>query len=388
MEYINTRESLEKFCAALHAQDAGSFIAIDTEFVRVRTYWPRLCLVQIAGSARVGLIDTVSINNIDLAPLFAVLQDPNLIKVFHSGYQDLEIFYQLTQSIPAPIFDTQVAAMVCGFGDSVGYNSLADRICHVKLDKSCQFTNWAHRPLSSKQIDYATKDVTYLRTIYSHLNARLENSGRRGWIEEEMAKLCNPVSYTINLDNVWQRIKNSKANPRFLARLQAVAKVRELFAQEKNKVRHHVVSDQILLDIANNPPQKIEGLVKIDGLSSGVAHSRLGQALWESLTQAEALPIEQCPSIKPRPLRTPHISATMDLLQLWLNIVSRQEGVAIKLIANAETMQKLASGQREGLAVLEGWRYELFGKQALSLLEGRKGLVLSPDTQQLELVTQ
>ncbi len=385
MQIISDTATLEKFCKHLQQNEAGQYVTVDTEFVRTDTYRSKLCLVQIAGSDQEALIDPLG-SGIELSPLRLLLQDQNVLKVFHSGRQDLEIFYQLWGELPQPIFDTQIAAMVCGYGDSVGYDNLVQRICKKSTDKSFQFTDWSRRPLSEQQKSYALRDVTYLRSIYQSLNAQLESSGRQDWIAEEMAQLQDPGIYEIDVDTVWKRIKTRSDQPRFLARLQGLAKVRELEAQRRNKVRHHVLKDLTMVELAAHPPRELKELSKTKGISSGVENSRLGRDLWRALQAAQSLPVELCPQKKNRARLEAGKESLLDLLQLWLKIICRQQGVATKLVATTKDLETLIIEQDPKLALLQGWRYELYGRDALDLLSGDKAIALCKENRNLELV--
>ncbi|MEN8237006.1 MAG: ribonuclease D [Pseudomonadota bacterium] len=386
MQIISNTSSLKKFCQHLSKKEVGEYITIDTEFVRTDTYRSKLCLVQIAGSEQEALIDPLA-PGLDLSFLRALLQDENILKVFHSGRQDLEIFYQMWGELPRPIFDTQVAAMVCGYGESVGYDSLVQSICQKKVDKSFQFMDWARRPLSKQQEAYAIRDVTYLRPIYQYLRGQLESTGRQDWIAEEMVRLQDPNIYEIDVDNIWRRIKTRGDNPRFLARLQALAKVRELEAQRHNKLRHHVLKDSTLIELAANPPHELKNFSIIKGISSGVEDTRLGCELWQALQDVQKLSIDQCPQKKVRIKPASGKESELDLLQLWLKVVCRREKVAPKLVGTSRDLEIFIGNQNDtDLALLRGWRYELFGKDALALLSGEKGIAHCRQTKSLELV--
>lgn len=387
MQLISDTASLEKFCQHLSAKEAGGYITIDTEFVRVDTYRSKLCLIQIAGTDQEALIDPLA-SGIELSPLRPLLRNEKIVKVFHSGRQDLEIFYQMWEELPQPIFDTQVAAMVCGYGESVGYDSLVQSVCQKKTDKSFQFTDWSRRPLSEQQKSYALRDVTYLRPIYQSLKEQLESSGRQDWITEEMAQLQDHDIYEIDVETIWRRIKTRSDQPRFLARLQALAKVRELEAQRRNKVRHHVLKDLTLVELAAHPPQELKQLSNIKGISSGTENSRIGRDLWNALQAAQKLPIDQCPKKKAKAKLAPGQESLLDLLHLWLKVVCRQKKVAAKLVATTKDLEALVTDQDPGLALLQGWRYELYGKDALDLLSGEKAIALCKDNRVLELVNR
>ena len=364
MNLITDTATLASFCRELQAEESSGFITLDTEFLRVDTYLPKLCLVQIAGSKRHALIDPLA-KGMDLKPLWGVLRDPKLVKVFHSCRQDLEIFYLLSQQIPEPLFDTQVAAMVCGFGDSVGYDALVREYLKIDIDKSLQFTDWSQRPLKPKHLDYALQDVTHLRTVYTHLFDSLQQSGRLSWIQEEMLALKNPQLYEVDLDNIWKRIKTPNSSPRFLARVKELAKFRETEAQRLNKPRTHVFSDKRLLEIATKPM------------------AGLNKKLLEAINRADQLPVNECPTKKSKPIDRKSESK-LGLLKILLRYVSAKHGVAQHIIASSQDLQMLAMSNDVTLPALQGWRYEVFGKAATDLKQGR--LAISVNNDKVKLV--
>ncbi|MDR3449375.1 MAG: ribonuclease D, partial [Alphaproteobacteria bacterium] len=286
MSLITTSSQLADFCAR---QTGADFITVDTEFMRERTFWPKLCLVQVGGPQESVGIDPLA-EGIDLTPLFALMDAPKLLKVFHAARQDVEIFYNLTGRVPAPMFDTQVAAMVCGYGEAASYETLATSLAGAKIDKSSRFTDWAYRPLSQKQVDYALGDVIHLREVYRKLRDKLDKSGRVEWVQEEMAVLTNPNTYAINPREAWKRLKLRSEKPRLCALVQELAAWREIEAQRIDVPRNRVLRDEALLEIAYHPPQTAQELSRIRGLSSGFAEGRAGGEILKAVATALARP--------------------------------------------------------------------------------------------------
>ena len=367
---ITTTDDLAALCTRLGEHD---YITIDTEFMRESTYWPKLCLIQVASADEAAIIDPLA-EGLSLDPLLALLRDEKTLKVFHAARQDLEIFANLMGEVPHPVFDTQVAAMVCGYGESVGYETLVNRIVKAQIDKSSRFTDWSRRPLSERQLTYAIGDVTHLRVIYENLARRLRESGRAGWLDEEMAQLLNIDNYIVKPENAWKRIKVRTTKPRFLALLQAAAAWRERECQKRNLPRNRIARDESLLEMAAHPPNSTEKLKKIRGFNKGLADTEGGRELIAALKEAAALPEEDCPVLqKPAPLPR-GIGPVVDLLRVLLKARCEQADVAQKLVGNTADLEKLAAGRHEGLKMLHGWRYEVFGKDALDLTGGRIGL--------------
>jgi ribonuclease D len=288
---IANSEDLRRFCDALKNAD---FVTVDTEFMRDSTYWPKLCLIQVAGPEQAAAIDPL-VKDLDWAPFFALLEDPAILKVFHSARQDLEIFYHWTGRLPAPLFDTQVAAMVCGFGDSVGYETLARRLAGARIDKSTRFADWSRRPLSAKQREYAMSDVTHLRPIFEKLQARLVKNDRAHWLEEEMAILSNPTTYDLDPDLAWRRLKSNSSDRRYLAVLCGLARWREQEAQRRDVPRNRVLRDEQLYNIATQRPETVESLARCRGFREDLARGRIGAAILETVAEALALPEESLP---------------------------------------------------------------------------------------------
>ncbi len=366
---ITTTEELAALCERLRAE---SFVTVDTEFMRERTYWPELCLVQLASDDEVAVVDALA-PGLELGPLGALLADPAVTKVFHAARQDVEIFLLKFGAVPTPLYDTQIAAMVAGFGDQVSYDALARALAGASIDKAHRFSDWAARPLSPAQIVYAAGDVTHLRRIYTGLTARLERDGRTRWVEEEMAELADPATYRADPETQWERLKPRTHNRKFLAALRAAAAWREREAQRVNIPRQRLVKDETLLEIAATNPQTPADLARARGISEGFAKGKSGQGLLAALEAARALPESELPEA-PRERSGPNASpALVALLKVLLAAQSEAHHVAPRLLASSDELERLAAGETD-LPVLHGWRREVFGEQALALKSGKVAL--------------
>lgn len=366
---ITDNDSLLKLCERLAAAD---FVAVDTEFMRENSYWPDLCLVQIASLNEAAAIDPKA-ESLDLAPLLSLLvNNDNVLKVFHAGGQDLEIIFNLTGSTPHPLFDTQIAAMALGLGEQVGYSNLVENLLGESLDKGARFTDWGRRPLDQRQIDYAIGDVTHLADLFPRMLERLRKTGRGAWLDQEMERLADPHAYANDPGLAWKRVRIPSRKPDVLGRLKALAAWRELEARSKNLPRGRIMKDETLADIASHPPSIQEGLTRVRGLSSAWKTNDIGARLMDALAAAHPLPPSEMP---PREDRQPGLgkegALVADLLKLLLKIRARESNVAARLIARTEELEALAAGRREGLQILEGWRFDEFGRDALDLVEGR-----------------
>jgi ribonuclease D len=369
-QLIETTEALADFCGR---QAGTEFVTVDTEFMRERTYWPELCVVQIAGPEEVAVIDAQA-PGLDLAPLYALFDDARTTKVFHAARQDVEIFVLRTGRAPQPLFDTQVAAMVAGFGDQVGYDALVGALTGASIDKAFRFSDWSARPLTPQQIAYAAADVTHLRRVYEKLRARLEREGRLGWVSEEMAALADPATYRLDPEEAWIRLKPRTSNRRFLAVLRAVAAWREREAQRLNIPRQRVVKDETLLEVAAQAPREVAALVRARGFPRGLAEGKAGAALLAAIAEAEALPEASLPEA-PRQGNGPRPSpALVALLKVLLQAKCDEHDVAQKLLASAEDIERLAAEDAPDIPALHGWRREVFGEAALALKAGRVAL--------------
>ncbi|MDB5395313.1 MAG: ribonuclease [Rhodospirillales bacterium] len=368
MNLITDTDALAKFCAE---QAGADFIAVDTEFLRDQTYWPKLCLVQIAGPASVAAIDPLA-PGIDLTPLYELMQDPDLLKVFHAGRQDLEIFFHATGQVPAPIFDTQVAAMVCGFGESASYESLVSKLAKAAVDKSSRFTDWGYRPLTERQLIYALDDVIHLRTVYVKLRDQLAHTGREHWLETDMAILSDPGIYRLDPVESWRRLKLRNPKPRTLAALKALATWREIEAQKRDMPRGRILRDEALIELASHLPTTAAQLARTRGLPGGFAEGKWGAAVIEAIERVMAMPQDTLP----RPdvvAETPgNLGSTVELLKVLLKHKAEKNGVAARLLSTTDELENIAAGQ----TALSGWRYELFGADAEALRDGKLTLGL------------
>ena len=377
---ITTTAALEALCARLRGE---AVVTVDTEFMRERTYWPELCVVQLAGGADVAVVDALA-PGIDLAPLGALLADTNVMKVFHAARQDVEIFVLRFGDVPRPMFDTQVAAMVAGFGDQVGYDSLVAATTGGHIDKAHRFSDWAARPLSSAQINYAAADVTHLRGAYDMLRARLEKDGRLDWVAEEMAVLTDPATYQPDPDSMWERLRPRTNNRRMLAALRAIAAWREREAQKSNIPRGRMLKDEALLEIAASAPDSIDALSRMRGVSRGFAEGRMGAGLLAAIAEARALPddaLPEAPNHRDGPRASP---ALVSLLKVLLAAKCEQHHVAPKLVANSDDLDRIATEEAPEIPALSGWRRDVFGADALALKAG--GVALGVDGKRIRLI--
>ena len=361
----------EELAALVDRLSKHPFVAVDTEFMRENTYWPDLCLIQIASPEEAAAIDPKA--DIDLSPLMTLLVDnPEVLKVFHAGGQDLEIIHNMTGKMPVPLFDTQIAAMALGLGEQVGYSNLIESMLGHSIDKGARFTDWSRRPLDKRQIDYAIADVTHLASVFPKLLARLKKTGRGGWLDEEMERLADPSSFAFAAEDAWKRLKLPSRNPAILGRLKAIAAWRETEARSKNIPRGRIVKDDTLGELASHPPKSQDDLGKVRGLSAGWRTNDIGARLITAVKDAQPLEPEDMPDREPRrPGLTKEGVLVADLLKLLLKIRSKESGVAPKLIARSDELEALAAGVRDGLNILGGWRFEEFGRDALDLVEGR-----------------
>ena len=351
------------------------FIAVDTEFMRENTYWPILCLIQVASPEEAAAIDPLA--DLDLKPLLDLMvANEDVLKVFHAGGQDLEIIHNLTGKVPHPLFDTQIAAMALGHGEQIGYSNLIESLLGHSLDKGARFTDWSRRPLDKRQIDYAIADVTHLATVFPKMVEKLRRNGRGAWLDEEMERLADPWSFAFEPSEAWKRLKMPSRNPAVLGRLKAVAAWRETEARSKDLPRGRIVKDDTLGEIVLHPPKSQEDLGRIRGLSSGWRNNDIGARLMAALENAKPLEADELPDREPRrPGLTKDGALVSDLLKLLLKIRAKESGVAAKLIARADELEALAAGARD-LNVLKGWRFEEFGRDALNLVEGRLGFAI------------
>ena len=370
MTILTTSKEVKALCQRL---GKAEFVTVDTEFIRESTYWPQLCLIQVAGPDEAACIDPMA-EGMDLAPFYDLLMNPGIVKVFHAARQDLEIFDHSMNKLPEPLFDTQVAAMVCGFGDSVGYDNLIQKICGIQLDKTSRFTDWSRRPLTPKQIEYALNDVTHLRVAYSKLREMIAESGRGSWLAEEMAVLSDVKTYRTDPEEAWQRLKPRTTKPRFLAILKEVAAFREREAQARDLPRGRILRDEALEEIAAHPPATVEDLARIRGVSKNWAEGKMGKELLKIVVKGVETPPEDAPKMPARPHIGHYSHATVELLKVLLRHIADDGNVAPRLIANTSDLEAIAASDKADTPALAGWRREIFGEQALALKNGKLGL--------------
>lgn len=380
MALIQSTEQLAVFCEGLRGD---RFVTVDTEFMREKTYWPLLCLVQVAGADEARCIDPLA-EGIDLTPLMDLMRDRSVLKVFHAARQDLEIFHRHMGELPRPIFDTQVAAMVCGFGDQVSYETLATRLAKARIDKSMRFTDWSRRPLSDKHLAYALSDVTHLREVYRKLVDKLSSTGRAHWLDQEMSALTDPAVYETDPADAWRRLKVRGKSRRFLAAVIELAAWREREAQEKDLPRQRVVRDETILDIAAQDPDSVDTLAQVRSMSRGHAEGRHGREILEALDRARTRKPEDLPKTPERDDTPQGLGPVVDLLKVLLKMKCEDSGVAQKLVASSADLERIAADDAAAVPALEGWRRELFGADALALKHGRLALALSEDGKRVE----
>ncbi|MGI4733195.1 MAG: ribonuclease D [Janthinobacterium lividum] len=366
---VTDTATLTDLCARWATAD---FITVDTEFMRESTFWPLLCLIQVADDKEAAAIDPLA-PGLDLKPLLDLLvENDEVLKVVHAGGQDLEIVYNLTGKTPYPLFDTQVAAMALGQGEQIGYSNLVDSWLGIQIDKGARFTDWARRPLDERQIEYAIGDVTHLSVIFPKMLARLRKTGRGQWLDQEMERLGDPANYANDPDEAWKRVRVPSRKPDVLGRLKALARWRELEARAKDLPRGRIVKDETLADLAGHAPRRQADLAKVRGLSPNWATNDIGGRLMAALENAVPMAADELP---PRDDRKPGLgkdgALVADLLKLLLKIRAKEIDVASRLLARTDELDALAAGQRTGLSMLEGWRHDQFGRDALDLVEGR-----------------
>lgn len=371
MDIITTTKHLADACERLARHP---FVTVDTEFLRESTYYPQLCVLQMAGPDEAVVVDALA-EGLDLAAFFALMADEKIVKVFHAARQDIEIVWHRAGLIPHPVFDTQVAAMVLGYGDSVSYDQLVQRITGDTIDKSHRFTDWTRRPLSKAQLDYAVSDVTHLRDIYQKLLADLGRRGRTEWVSEEMDVLTSPATYRLEPENAWQRLRTRVRKPKELAVLIEVAAWREREAKTRDVPRGRVLKDDLVVDIAVQAPTTMEKLAALRALPKGFERSKWGQEIPELVKRALARDPKTLPSLE-RSKPAPNSSAIVELLKVLLRMTAEQHGVAAKVIATVDDLDRIAADDNADVPALKGWRRELFGEKALSLKRGELALAI------------
>ena len=372
MTPITTTAELETFCAKVRGQ---AFVAVDTEFIRETTYWPRLCLIQAATPDAEAVIDPLA-EGLDLEPFLGLLRDASIVKVFHAARQDVEIF-NILNAMPASLFDTQVAAMAAGYGEQIAYDALVRNMLKIELDKSSRFTDWARRPLTDNQLTYALADVTHLAALYPRLRSRLETEGRLAWVADEMKSLCDPSLYDVSPENAWKRLKPRKQTPRYLSVYRAVAEWRERTAQLRDQPRSRILKDDAIDELASQAPTDAGQMERLRSVPKGFAGSRFGPELLETIREALRDPEASAPAIeKTRAPHNPAAGAVVELLKVLLKARAEDAGVASKLIATVSDLEQIAQDDAADTPALTGWRREAFGADALRLKRGELALVL------------
>ncbi len=371
MQLITNQNDLVDAIATLSQSD---FVTVDTEFIRETTFWPELCLIQMAAPGVTALIDPLA-PDIDLQPFFDLMANEKVLKVFHAARQDIEIVFHRGGLIPHPVFDTQIAAMVCGFGDSVSYDQLVQRITGTQLDKSSRFTDWRHRPLSDKQLTYALADVTYLIDVYLDLKARLEKRGRAHWLNEEMDVLTSRDTYDIKPEDSWRRLKMRVKKPIELAVLQKTAAWREREARERNVPRSRVIKDDALYEIAQQQPKDAAAMARLRSIPKGWERSSAAAGLIAAVNEALALPKEDLPKVTRPPQPSEGANAAAEILKVLLRIVAEKQGVAPKILASGDDIDRIAAdGENADVDAMHGWRRDVFGDKALKMINGELGI--------------
>lgn len=370
MSLLTTTDELAAVCDRFSRHP---YVTVDTEFLRETTFWPKVCVIQIASPEEAVAIDALA-DSVDLSPFFELMANPEVVKVFHAARQDLEIIWRLARLIPAPLFDTQVAAMVCGFGEQASYLELVKAITRANLDKSSRFTDWSRRPLSAAQIEYAIADVTHLRDIYLSLRGRLERSNRLDWLADEMQTLTSPATYEQHPENAWERLRHRARKPRDLAVLMELAAWREAEAQSRDVPRSRVLKDDMLIEIAQSAPRSPEALANLRSFPKGMERSRAGADIVAAVERGLARDPATVPRIERE--RRGSNGATVELLKVLLRQVTEQTGVAAKMIATVEDLEAIAGDDRADVQALKGWRRAIFGEKALELKSGRLALAI------------
>jgi ribonuclease D len=371
MDLITTTEELAQVCARMAEH---RFITVDTEFLRETTYYPLLCVAQMATADEAVVIDALA-DGIDLSPFFELMAAETVVKVFHAARQDIEIVWNLAQKIPHPVFDTQVAAMVLGYGDSISYDQLVQRITGDSLDKSHRFTDWTRRPLSDAQIAYALSDVTHLRQVYAKLDEDLHKRGRSNWVSAEMDVLTSPETYRMDPARAWERLKSRVRKPKDLAVLMEVAAWREREAQTRDVPRSRVLKDEVVADIATQAPTTLEKLGHLRSLPKGFERSRWGNDIIDAVKRGLARDPKTLPRFE-RARNAANTAATVELLKVLLRMTSERHGVAAKVIATVHELDRIAADDEADVPALRGWRRELFGEKALALKHGKLALAV------------
>ena len=381
MHYIKETNHLNEICSKLNKSE---FLSIDTEFIREKTYWPKLCLIQVFNGKEKIIIDPLA-KDIDLKSFFEILNNKEIVKIFHSGRQDIEIFYNLTKKIPQNIYDTQIAAMGCGFGDSIGYENLVSQLLGKKIDKTSRLTNWSNRPLSKKQINYAISDVTHLFEIYPIIRDKIISNKRENWLKEEIKILISKKTYELNPNDSWKRLKYRNLSKNSIGVLIELSKWREIKAQKKDVPRGNVIRDDAIYELCSAQPKNIEDLNNLRSFNrKGGLRKEFAEEILLAIEKGKSIKKEKLPKIKP-PKRLPMgISSKVSILKILLDNISEEYGVAQKLIANKNDLQELVLNDKADIKTLKGWRYKVFGKKAIDFKNGKISIKMKNDKVILE----
>lgn len=382
MKIIENTKDLISFCKEISCEE---FVTVDLEFLREKTYYAKLCLIQVATKNTAAIIDPLA-KDIELEAFYAVLHNPKIVKVFHSGRQDIEIIYNMAGFIPEPLFDTQIAAQVCGFGESISYENLVKNILDVELDKSCRLSNWSLRPLDHNQLEYALSDVTHLVHIYEYLRDKLKETGRLHWLDEEVEILKNPDTYVVNPTDAWQKIKHRSHNPRYLTILRELAAWREKRARLKDIPRQTVIKDDCLLNLAAICPTNRTELEQIRNIRSDIVAGKLAIEITDLITKAKEIPSSEYIKLDRERSLSNGSSALHELLKLLLKIRAQEQGVVAKLIATDDDLKRFASFSDKGNPLLKGWRKEIFGNDALDLRAGKLSISYNPENHSIDII--
>ena len=381
MHYVKDTNHLAELCSKLNK---SKFLAIDTEFIREKTYWPKLCLIQVFNGEDKIIIDPL-VKGLDLKPFFKILSNNEIVKIFHSGRQDIEIFYNLTKKIPKNIYDTQIAAMVCGFGDSIGYENLVSQLLGKKIDKTSRLTNWSNRPLSKKQINYAISDVTHLFEIYPLIKDKIINNKRESWFKEEIRILISKKTYDLNPNDSWKRLKYRNLNKNSIGILIELAKWREIKAQEKDVPRGNIIRDDAIYELCSAQPKNRDDLNNLRSFNrKGSLRKEFTEEIIKIIDKGKSIKKEKLPKIKPLKRLPTGISSKVSILKILLDNISEEYGVAQKLIANKNDLQELVLDDQADIKTLKGWRYKIFGKKAVDFKNGKISIKMKNDKVVLE----
>ena len=370
MKIITSTSDLAAFC---NSAKNFEFVTVDTEFLRETTYWPILCLVQMATDDEAVIVDPM-VDGIDLSPMFELFQDTSVVKVFHAAKQDVEIFVKLSGAAPTPLFDTQVAAAVCGFGDSISYDNMVRQITGNQVDKSSRFTNWSHRPLTDKQLTYAIGDVTHLRECYTHIRNRVIEQNRESWVAAELDALMDASNYIVQPEDAWKRMKMKVNRPRDFAAMKKLAAWREAKAQRENVPRGRVMKDEAIYELSQQQPTSTKAFDRLRSFSKGFGRSSAAREIMDIIEDVKAIDKDDLPAIKRKPNGPSPKGAIGDLLRVLLKAVSEQEGVAPRIIASSDDIDSIVLDDDADVPALKGWRKDIFGEKALAIKHGKLGL--------------